>query len=130
MMNLCVSCGSELPDSARFCPRCGHEVGVQFEPTPKPETRRRASRNRAPDPPVGWDVAPAFEEGDFAPSEAGKAGEYDPAAVADGEWLKMAEELFPIAWLTMVVAVCYIGIYFAVETLPGQNLLPGPGWFS
>jgi len=130
MMNLCASCGSELPDSARFCPRCGHEVGAQPEPTPKPKTRRRASRKGAPDPPVGTDVALALEEGDFAPSEAGKAGEYDPAAVADGEWLKVAEELFPIAWLTMVVAVCYIGIYFAVETLPGKNLLPGPGWFN
>jgi hypothetical protein len=29
----------------------------------------------------------------------------------------------------MVVAVSYLGIYFAVDNLPGRNLLPGPGWF-
>jgi hypothetical protein len=50
--------------------------------------------------------------------------------ITDGPWIRTTEEIFPIAWLAMLFAVCYIGVYFAVEALPGRNLLPGPGWFG
>jgi hypothetical protein len=49
--------------------------------------------------------------------------------LAPGAWIRATEELFPVAWITMVLAVAYIGIYFAVERLAGPNPLPGPGWF-
>ncbi len=76
-------------------------------------------------------LEPADESGETMESlVAAPARVADRATVEAGDWLRMADELFPIAWLTMLVAVCYIGIYFAIETLPGQNLLPGPGWFS
>ncbi len=55
----------------------------------------------------------------------------DPGAIEDGEMIRQIEELFPVAWLAMLAAVCYIAIYFAVDQLPnvGDNPLPGPGWF-
>ncbi len=54
-----------------------------------------------------------------------------PDTVTEGDVVRQIEELFPVAWLAMLVAVCYIAIYFAVDQLPnvGTNPLPGPGWF-
>lgn len=125
MMNLCSSCGSELPTSARFCPHCGVELSAEGavaekterkprfrEPVKTRETPPRARRARR-------DIAPVVQ------AEAS-----EPAEVTDGEWVRMTEEVFPVAWLAMLIAVCYIGVYFAVEALPGRNLLPGPGWFN
>jgi hypothetical protein len=44
-----------------------------------------------------------------APDESAPALE-----VGEGVWLRTAEEIFPIAWLTMVAAVACIALYFAV----------------
>ena len=56
--------------------------------------------------------------------------DYEPD-LDDGEIVRQVEELFPVAWLAMLAAVCYIAIYFAIDQLPnvGTNPLPGPGWF-
>ena len=51
--------------------------------------------------------------------------------VQDGEVVRRLEELLPFTWAAMLVAVCYIGIYYAVERIPGRtNPLPGPDWFG
>lgn len=37
-MALCVHCGAENPDDARYCHNCGVELGFAQAPTPRPET--------------------------------------------------------------------------------------------
>ena len=83
--------------------------------------RRAPQPGRRPDASFATPVAAAVA----APAEVS-----EPVEETDGEWLRFAEEFFPVAWLAMLCVVCYIGVYFAVEALPGRNLLPGPGWFS
>lgn len=40
----CTKCGALLPDTARFCTVCGHQVGSELP---------------GPTPPPGWDTPPA-----------------------------------------------------------------------
>jgi hypothetical protein len=125
MMNLCPSCGSELPASARFCPRCGVELGAEGAVVEKTERKPRFREPvKTPETPPRARLATR----DIAPVVQAEASE--PIEVTDGEWIRMTEEVFPIAWMAMLLAVCYIGVYFAVEALPGRNLLPGPGWLN
>ena len=125
MMNLCPSCGSELPASARFCPHCGVELGAEGAVVKEAE---RKPRFRAPVKTHEEPPRARLARRDIAPAVQAEVSE--PIEVTDGEWVRMTEEVFPIAWLAMLFAVCYIGVYFAVEALPGRNLLPGPGWFN
>ena len=44
--------------------------------------------------------------------------------VTDGEVIRTLEWYFPVVWVAMLMIVCYIGIYYAVDRLPGGNPLP------
>ena len=125
MLNLCPDCGSELPASALFCPRCGTSLdggatAPESSPAPprEPRSRRQVARR----------VAPAQRRTAVAAKPTSVKDEA-PGEVTDSDFVRLTEEIFPIAWIAMVVAVSYLGIYFAVDNLPGRNLLPGPGWF-
>ncbi len=48
--------------------------------------------------------------------------------VTEGELLKTLEYYFPLFWLACLIVVSYIGIYYAVDQLDGNNPLP-PAWF-
>ncbi len=37
-MPLCLHCGVDNPDEARYCHNCGVELGFAHTPTPRPET--------------------------------------------------------------------------------------------
>ena len=37
-MNFCISCGSQLEDSAKFCANCGHQVGTPIQPNDSQNT--------------------------------------------------------------------------------------------
>jgi hypothetical protein len=51
--------------------------------------------------------------------------------VEDGEIARKLEDLLPLTWFAILAAVCYIGIYYAVDSIPGRtNPLPGPNWFG
>jgi hypothetical protein len=47
-----------------------------------------------------------------------------PDLVTDGEVIRTLEWYIPVVWVGMLMIVCYIGIYYAVEKLPGGNPLP------
>lgn len=47
-----------------------------------------------------------------------------PEYVSEGEVLRTLEWYFPVAWVGMLMIVSYIGIFYAVEKLPGGNPLP------
>jgi hypothetical protein len=50
--------------------------------------------------------------------------------VQEGELLRQMEDLFPLVWLAMLMTVCYIALYFAIDQLPNRsNPLPGPDLF-
>jgi hypothetical protein len=124
MLNICPECGTELPGSARFCLNCGAALdkGAPPEPAAPKQPRVRRERVRVK-PDTTAPVVPAQAPVLSPPSSASDE-------IEDGPWVKTTEEIFPIAWIAMTCAVAYIGIYFAVEALPGRNLLPGPGWFG
>lgn len=44
--------------------------------------------------------------------------------VVEGDMLQTMEWYFPVVWAGMLMIVCYIGIYYAVDHLPGGNPLP------
>ena len=93
------------------------EPKAQDKPKPrvrKPTTAVRRTRAKSPVP---------------AEQPVAASTETDTREIIDGPWIKMIEEVFPIAWIAMLFAVSYIGVYFAVDRLAGRNLLPGPGWF-
>lgn len=48
----------------------------------------------------------------------------DDKPVAEGDVIRTLEWYFPLIWLAMLIIVSYIGIYYAVEHLPGSNPLP------
>ncbi len=43
-MSYCSKCGAQIPENARFCPKCGKEVAASPQPQPQnagyPNTRR------------------------------------------------------------------------------------------
>lgn len=50
--------------------------------------------------------------------------------VTEGDTVRQLEELFPLVWLAMLLTVCYIALYFAIDQLPNRgNPLPGPNMF-
>lgn len=51
----------------------------------------------------------------------GDADEEPEFPVEAGPWVRQAEELFPAAWVAMLIAVALIGIYFSVRQLPADN---------
>lgn len=54
----------------------------------------------------------------------------EPMSVEDGDLVRQLEDMFPLVWLAMLLTVCYIAIYFAIEQLPNRaNPLPGPDMF-
>jgi hypothetical protein len=55
-----------------------------------------------------------------------------PDTVTDGDFIRQAEELFPVLWVAMLISACYIAVYFALQKVPNSNyedFLPGPHWF-
>jgi hypothetical protein len=80
------------------------------------------------------DVASAEAASDAAAHEVGSSMQDDRAVprgeeVTDGELITRLEALLPLTFGAMLVAVCYIAVYFAVEQLPRRtNPLPGPEW--
>ncbi len=74
-MPLCLHCGVDNPDEARYCHNCGVELGFAHTPTPRPEAvvegvvtpddrAQRAGGSSGPLEPGGDPTQPDREDGE------------------------------------------------------------------